>query len=55
MRKGSEMDTPLWQFRLFRSLYTYYPIRESYLDTWYPLHKYTSGISFVNELLENIK
>jgi hypothetical protein len=38
-------------FWLFRSLYTYYPIRESYLDTWYPLHKYTSGISFVNGLV----
>jgi hypothetical protein len=45
----------LYIFKHFRSLYTYYPIRESYLDTWYPLHKYTSGISFVNELAGNIK
>jgi len=38
-----------------RSLYTYYPIRESRMDTWYPPYKYAAEISFVNELLGNIK
>jgi hypothetical protein len=45
----------LYIFKYFRSLYIYYPIRESYLDTWYPLHKYISEISFVKQLLGNIK
>jgi hypothetical protein len=36
-------------------LVTFYPIGEPHMDTWYPLLKYASGISFVNELLGNIK
>jgi len=36
-------------------LVTFYPIYEPQMDTWYPLLKYASGISFVNELLGNIK